>query len=130
MSRPSQPAAAPSDASVNAPAAPSARPGATASRTADPSRGQNSSRSAPATKGTVTSLPLPPAGPQWYGSLMGTGIAATLTQTLGGDLPGARGLAVALLVASISSSAPRPRAIQWAYHASFCWLLRPISWVR
>ncbi|BAG30308.1 putative TDT family transporter [Kocuria rhizophila DC2201] len=83
---------------MNAPAAPSARPGTTASRTADPSRGQNSSRSAPATKRTVTSLPLPPAGPQWYGSLMGTGIAATLTQTLGGDLPGARGLAVALLV--------------------------------
>nr|WP_312607381.1 TDT family transporter [Kocuria rhizophila] len=98
MTRPSQPVAAPSAASVNAPAAPSARPGTTAFRTADPSRGQNSSRSAPATKRTVTSLPLPPAGPQWYGSLMGTGIAATLTQTLGGDLPGARGLAVALLV--------------------------------
>ncbi|RKQ33701.1 C4-dicarboxylate ABC transporter [Kocuria tytonis] len=41
-------------------------------------------------------VPLP--GPQWYGSLMGTGIAATLTQTLSGDLPGARALAVVLLV--------------------------------
>ena len=42
--------------------------------------------------------PLPAPGPQWYGSLMGTGILATLLQTLGGDLPGGRALAVALLV--------------------------------
>ncbi|WP_243635686.1 TDT family transporter [Kocuria tytonicola] len=44
------------------------------------------------------SLPLPPPGPQWYGSLMGTGILATLMQTLAGDLPGGRWLAVGLLV--------------------------------
>lgn len=58
---------------------------------------------APATQRPPTSAAkpagvVPPPGPQWYGCLMGTGIAATLTQTLGGDLPGARALAVVLLV--------------------------------
>ena len=100
MTRPSQPAAAP--VPVPAPAAASANAETPASRTASPTRSQNVSRNAsgaaPGKKSTVNALPLPPAGPQWYGSLMGTGIAATLTQTLSGDLPGAQALAVVLLV--------------------------------
>lgn len=55
--------------------------------------GRRRADSATGPRATVT-----PPGPQWYGSLMGTGIAATLTQTLGGDLPGGRALAVVLLV--------------------------------
>ena len=96
MIHPSQPAAAP----VPSPA--SANAETPASRAASPTRSQNVSRSAsgvaPGKKSAVNALPLPPAGPQWYGSLMGTGIAATLTQTLSGDLPGAQALAVVLLV--------------------------------
>ena len=41
---------------------------------------------------------VPPPGPQWYGSVMGTGILSTLTQMLAGDLPGGAVLAVLLLV--------------------------------
>lgn len=42
----------------------------------------------------TTSVALPPAGPAWYGAVMGTGILATLTQTLA---PGS-GVAPVLLV--------------------------------
>lgn len=45
----------------------------------------------------VGSPPLPPAGPPWYGSVMGTAILATLLQTLSVHLPGASTVAVVLL---------------------------------
>ena len=52
----------------------------------------------PQPRPAAQSAVVPPPGPQWYGSLMGTGIAATLTQTLSDDLPGGQQLAVVLLL--------------------------------
>ena len=41
---------------------------------------------------------VPGAGPQWFGSVMGTGILSNLTQTLAGDTAAGRGIALVLLV--------------------------------
>ena len=41
---------------------------------------------------------IPPAGPQWYGAVMGTGILATLTESMRAELPGGHQVAPILLV--------------------------------
>lgn len=56
-------------------------------------------RTASATPGAVR-LPahVPPAGPAWFGAVMGTGILSTLTQTMHAAIPGGHEISLIMLV--------------------------------
>ena len=63
----------------------------------------------PATRGARPTIP--PAGPGWYSSVMGTGILATLLGREAGLVPALLVPAVALLVIGIATGVIQPHGV-------------------